>query len=43
VLEEYDRLVEEFGLQIVDAQQSISAQQRVVRGLVARQMEAVHA
>jgi dTMP kinase len=43
VLAEYDRLVEEFGLQIVDAQQSISAQQRIVRSLVARQVEAVNA
>ncbi len=43
VLGEYDRLVEEFGLQIVDAEQSISAQQRIVRALVARQMGAVNA
>src|SRR6478752_7829901 len=31
VLEEYDRLVDEFGLQVVDASASITAQQRVVR------------
>lgn len=35
VLEEYDRLVEEFGLQVVDATGSITTQQRVVRELVA--------
>jgi dTMP kinase len=35
VLEEYDRLVEEFGLQVVDASGSITAQQRIVRHLVA--------
>ena len=35
VLEEYDRLVDEFGLQVVDARGSIMAQQREVRRLVA--------
>jgi dTMP kinase len=35
VLEEYDRLVDEFGLQVVDACGSIMDQQRVVRRLVA--------
>ena len=35
VLEEYDRLVDEFGLQVVDASGSITAQQRIVRHLVA--------
>jgi len=35
VLEEYDRLVDEFGLQVVDASASITLQQRVVRHLVA--------
>jgi hypothetical protein len=35
VLEEYDRLVDEFGLQVVDASGSITAQQRIVRELVA--------
>ncbi len=35
VLEEYDRLVDEFGLQVVEASGSITAQQRVVRHLVA--------
>jgi dTMP kinase len=35
VLEEYDRIVDEFGLQVVDASGSITAQQRNVRHLVA--------
>jgi dTMP kinase len=35
VLEEYDRLVDEFGLQVVDASASITAQQRMVREVVA--------
>jgi dTMP kinase len=34
VLDEYDRLVDEFGLQVVDAKGSITAQQRTVRHLV---------
>ncbi len=39
VLQEYDRLVEEFGLQVVDATASIAEQQRVVRRLVAHHLE----
>lgn len=39
VLAEYDRLVDEFGLETVNGQQSISDQQRTVRALVARQLE----
>jgi dTMP kinase len=35
VLDEYDRLVDEFGLHVVDAAGSITAQQRNVRHLVA--------
>jgi dTMP kinase len=35
VLEEYDRIVDEFGLHVVDASGSITAQQRIVRHLVA--------
>ena len=35
VLEEYDRLVDEFGLEVVDAVGSITEQQRIVRGLIA--------
>src|SRR5437016_818005 len=35
VLEEYDRIVEEFGLELIDASGSITEQQRVVRSRVA--------
>jgi dTMP kinase len=34
VLEEYDRLVDEFGLDVVDAVGSITEQQRIVRALI---------
>src|SRR5688500_14491988 len=37
VLEEYDRLVDEYGLEVVNAVGSITEQQRVVRALVAKQ------
>ncbi len=33
VLDEYDRLVDEFGLEVVDAVGSITEQQRLVRDL----------
>jgi dTMP kinase len=36
VLDEYDDIVREFGLEIVDAAPSITEQQRLVRGLVAK-------
>jgi dTMP kinase len=39
VLEEYDRIVEEYGLGVVDGSRSITEQQRVVRQLVSRQLE----
>jgi dTMP kinase len=39
VLEEYDRLVDEFGLEVVDAVGSITEQQRHVRGLIAPRLE----
>ena len=42
VLQEYDRLVEEFGLEIVDAKGSITEQQRIVRNLIARKVETSH-
>ncbi|HEX4346972.1 MAG TPA: hypothetical protein VHZ73_05330, partial [Vicinamibacterales bacterium] len=35
VIDEYDRLVDEYGLQVVEAVGSITDQQRVVRTLVA--------
>jgi dTMP kinase len=39
VLDEYDRLVEEFGLSVVDATGSITDQQRVFRKLVSQHLE----
>jgi dTMP kinase len=39
VLGEYDRLVEEYGLEVVNAVGSITDQQRVVRSLVAKHLE----
>jgi dTMP kinase len=36
VLDEYDRLVDEFGLEVVNAVGSITEQQRLVRSLVSR-------
>jgi len=39
VLDEYDRLIDEFGLSVVDASQAITDQQQFVRGLVSRQLE----
>jgi dTMP kinase len=39
VLEEYDRIVDEYELGVVDATGSITQQQRVVRDLVARHVE----
>lgn len=39
VLEEYDHLVEEFGLGVVNASQSITEQQRLVRRLISEYLE----
>ena len=39
VLEEYDQLVDEFGLQVVDASGSITDQQRLVRQLIAQHVQ----
>src|SRR5215212_127617 len=39
VLDEYDRLVDEFGLSVVDASLAITDQQQMVRNLVSRQLE----
>jgi dTMP kinase len=36
VLQEYDELIKEFGLQVVDAAGSITDQQRLVRQLIAQ-------
>ena len=41
VLDEYDHLVDEFGLQVVDATAGIADQQRRVRKLVARELERI--
>jgi dTMP kinase len=42
VLEEYDRLVDEFDLSVVDATGSITDQQRIFRKLVAQHLEIKH-
>ena len=42
VLDEYDRLVDEFGLSVVSAVGSITEQQRLVRDLVAKHVETTH-
>ena len=39
VIEEYDSLVDEYGLHVLDAAGTITDQQRVVRQLVARELE----
>jgi dTMP kinase len=42
VLGEYDRLVDEYGLEVVNAVGSITEQQRVVRSLVAKHIDTTH-
>ena len=42
VLEEYDRLVSEYGLEVVDARDSITEQQRLVRALLAKHLDGNH-
>jgi len=42
VLDEYDRLVDEFGLEVVSAVGSITEQQRIVRALVSQQLQISH-
>src|SRR2546429_6450058 len=39
VLDEYDRLVDEFGLSVIDASLAITDQQQLVRNLVSRHLE----
>ena len=39
VLAEYDRIVDEFGLEVVDAVGSITEQQRIFRKLVSQRLE----
>ncbi len=41
VLDEYDRIVDEYGLNVVDAVGSITEQQRFVRNLIARHIESI--
>ena len=41
VLDEYDRIVDEYGLNVVDAVGSITEQQRVVRTLISKHIESV--
>ena len=36
MLDEYDRIVDEFGLEVVNAVGSITEQQRLVRSLISR-------
>jgi dTMP kinase len=42
VLDEYDRLVDEFGLSVVNASGSITDQQRIFRRLVSQHLEIEH-
>ncbi len=42
VLNEYDRLVDEFGLEVIDAVGSITDQQRVVRKLISPYVNGTH-
>jgi dTMP kinase len=42
VLDEYDRLVDEFGLSVVSASASITDQQRILRRLVSQHLEIEH-
>ena len=39
VLEEYDRIVDEFGLRVVDASKSITEQQQIVRAIISAELE----
>jgi dTMP kinase len=39
VLDEYDRIVDEFGLEVVNAAGSITEQQRLVRALISRHLQ----
>jgi dTMP kinase len=42
VLGEYDRLVDEFNLEVIDAAGSITEQQHLVRGLVSKHVPTSH-
>ncbi len=38
MLDEYDQLVKEFGIEVIDARRSITEQQRLVRGVVSQHL-----
>jgi dTMP kinase len=42
VLDEYDELVQEFGMEVVDARGSITEQQRLVRGVITQHLNLNH-
>jgi len=42
VLDEYDQLVQEFGMEVVDARGSITEQQRLVRGVITQHLNITH-
>jgi dTMP kinase len=42
VLDEYDQLVQEFGMEVVDARGSITEQQRLVRGVITQHLNMNH-
>jgi dTMP kinase len=42
VLDEYDQLVQEFGMEVVDARGSITDQQRLVRNVITQQLNVTH-
>jgi len=43
VLDEYDRIVDEYGLEVISAGESITEQQRLVRSLISRQVATTNA
>ena len=42
VLDEYEQLVQEFGMEVVDARGSITDQQRLVRGVITQHLNVNH-
>jgi predicted deacylase len=42
VLDEYDQLVNEFGMEVIDARGSITDQQRVVRNVISQHLNMTH-
>ena len=42
VLDEYDRIVDEYGLSVISAVGSITEQQRLVRDLIAKHVRTTH-